>query len=291
MPLSSTDDAAEDEGEAEAIVTMDATTTAALWSKIVVKAEEKFGPHCRAFVTDTPSVNKKAKEILEELHPKLTWVPCLAHCLNLFIKDTIVFQQIGTLWTQAKSINHLFYARTGPRSLLKAQLSSSDYPNKIPSNPLKGVLRVCELRFCNSYLILQRLDRIQEVLRTVTVSTAFGDWMRALPKAKDRQGVKEVVALVSGNKADKFWLGVREFLRVIQPVVVLLREVDSNRRMVGQVYVKMSQVDEWFSKTKSPWISAELMKCLQKAWIHRWNYSYCDLYGAGVSPKIQKSFH
>ena len=141
------------------------------WVKIIDSVEQRYGEHCFALVTDTPAVHQVASQLLKDKKSHISWIPCLAHCLNLFFKDSVSqeFPEIAALWANVKNIVHMFHARGYPRALLRDELLRGDYPDKLPSNPLKGVTKICELRFANAFLVISRLARIGERVRTVAV--------------------------------------------------------------------------------------------------------------------------
>ena len=267
----------------------DAEATCSQFMEIISRAEEEFGPHCFALVTDTPSVNRAAVELLRIRRPKIIWVPCLAHCLNLFFKDLVIFPKIGQMWDKVKTVVNLFRSRSVPRDLLRQELKDNEYPSKRRSQPLKGVVPACELRFGNIYNVISRLIRIEERLKFVTVSNAFSEWIARLPKKSDRLNGRDVQTHLLPTSP--LWTQMKEFHNLLTPVYCWLREVDSNACVAGKVYKRMSDIEDHMKGCNTSWLTKEDLCAFQKAWIERWNYSHCDLYSAGKLGMILKSAH
>jgi hypothetical protein len=260
-------------------VIQNATAVAKDWCSVMSRVEDEFGSRCVAIVTDSPNVHRSAAKIFQIAHPEITWIPCLAHCLNLFFKDSTVFPELQSLWQTTKKIVHLFRARTVPRALLRAELVVRDYPGKVSQNPLKGVKNVCELRFGNIFLVLQRLLLLRCILKVVCVSPAFELWCDSLKPEIERDAVKKVVAQVLSAV---FWNEVDDYVRVMDPVYTLLRTADSDQTFIGSVYVRMAAIQNRFDDFTPSELPLPLMSSLKSAWVDRWNKSHIDLYSAGT---------
>ena len=190
----------------------------------------------------------------------------------------MAFPSFGTMWEDVKAVAHLFHARTGPRAFLRKELEERDYRDKRAGVPLKGVKRVCELRFANSFMVIDRLIRIEERMKSVVVSGALAEWIQNLPRLADRAECRRLKALLTD---DVFWLKLTEYVRLLTPIYTFLREVDSNATMIGDVYHRMSQIQDTFTARPSSWLSATELKGVKKAWVYRWDYLHSDIYAAG----------
>ena len=138
---------------------------------------------------------------------------------------------------------------------------------------------MCELRFANMYMVISRLVRIEERVKFVAVSTAFAEWISALPKKADRTQNLEIQATIS---LLSLWILTKEYLSLMSPVYSLLREVDRNTCMIGKVYKQMSDIQDTFEAKSTTWLNEEDLEGLKQAWVSRWNYSHCDLFAAGL---------
>ena len=75
----------------------DATNTAQLLVDAVNRLPTVEQDQLVTIITDTPAVNRKVWELLEQKLPHVHCVPCAAHCLNLHFKH--VFKQIEAFRT------------------------------------------------------------------------------------------------------------------------------------------------------------------------------------------------
>jgi hypothetical protein len=154
--------------------------TAEMLGQAISKLPDNIRPHVVAVVTDTPSVNRSAAKRLQEQFPTITWIPCL----TLVFKDTMEFPTPKALFERVKTVAHFFYSRARPRRLLKECLEQVDLK-------IRGVIRVCELRFENCYSVMQRLLMCQDCVRSVVASVPYTKWTKTLG-AKDTEAAEHV---------------------------------------------------------------------------------------------------
>lgn len=85
-----------------------------------------------------------------------------------------------------------------------------------------------------------------------------------------------------------YWRRVVDALRIMTPLVVLLRMMDGDRPIMGKIYDKMFMVGERIKKSKVSWKE-------QAAEVHvtRWEYLHSDMHGAGyaLDPSTRRPCH
>ena len=228
-----------------------------------------------AIVTETPSVNVAASKIIEKEFHWVTWIPCLAHVLNLLFKDSLIPPNAARMYSDAKKMTHLFYSRARPRHLLRVNLQ------EVHHNKIKGVTRVCELRFGNVFMVLSRLQSCRVSLKEVLASAVFETWMK---KQKDEIVVQEVVDTVNSRF---FGDSVDQYVNVMAPVYKLLREVDTNVIMMGKVYHRMYMLNMHFDEVQQRSAPLYANFSLLDMLVARWNHSiHSDFHSAGFHVKV-----
>lgn len=217
-----------------------AQNIANLMTSTINSLPPKIKDNLVVLVTDGPNVNRACGELLEAQFPRLSWISCLVHGLNLLFKDALEFPEPKQLYSEVKQIVHTFYGRSRPRRLLREKLAAEGIK-------LKGVIRVCELRFGNCYIVMQRLLDCYSALKAVVVSKEFEKWTAGL-SSKESDTVRGLDEMIL--KKD-FWLNIKDFLEVMKPVYEFLREVDTNKLMMGKIYFRMSEINTHFTKVSS----------------------------------------
>ncbi|CAI5478905.1 unnamed protein product [Closterium sp. Yama58-4] len=163
-----------------------------------------------------------AANIIKDDFPKIQYIRCAAHSLNNLIKD------IGARPWAAKTIEDA----QGTISTLK---NSHWVTGKLREQNLLLLLKPAGTRFGTNYIALERLLKVREVLdRLVTTK----GWEENAAKKEKMRGVKTLV------RDDNFWKGVEQVLKVLKPVYLLLRGIDSNQEVMGKIYDKMFRVED-----------------------------------------------
>ncbi len=72
-----------------------------------------------AIITDNASVMKKAWRILEVKYPKIIFLGCIAHNLNLLVGDIMKLQWAANIMNDSKQIIKYFKTHNIPSAILK----------------------------------------------------------------------------------------------------------------------------------------------------------------------------
>jgi hypothetical protein len=60
--------------------------------------------NCVLVITDSASNCKSAGALIEEQYPHITWMPCTAHIVDLYLEDLGMLEPIKEVITDAKAI-------------------------------------------------------------------------------------------------------------------------------------------------------------------------------------------
>lgn len=171
-------------------------------------------------VTDNASNYKAAGRLLNEKYPTISWSPCAAHCLNLILKDIAKMSNVESLTLLASTITVFIYNHKWTLAWLRKQDNWTE------------ILRPGETRFATTFIALKSIFDHKSYLQAMITSQDFNSWSGS----KTQKG-KEVSEIVLSTT---FWKECLVIIKVVGPLVRLLRLVDSDERPVlGYVYEGM----------------------------------------------------
>jgi hypothetical protein len=179
-------------------------------------------------VTDSASNCVGAGKMIMEKYKKIYWTPCAAHCLDLLLHDLAKFPWINEVVRKGKQISHFIVNHQLTLSLYRKQAS-------------KELLRPCETRFASYYITLKRLVEEKASVRSVICST---EWENS-HLSKEAKG-KELEQNILGNA---FWESAMKVLKICEPIIDMLRMVDSDTPSMGFVYEGMDRCKEAIAKS------------------------------------------
>ncbi|XP_010527565.1 PREDICTED: uncharacterized protein LOC104804899 [Tarenaya hassleriana] len=181
-------------------------------------------------ITDNGSNYVLAGKMLEEKRSHLFWSPCAAHCVDLILEDIGKISSIKLTIKRAISVVGFIYNHSSTLSLL------SQFTNK------RELVRHAVTRFATSYLSLERLFQEKDHLRRMFTSN---EW-RTNKLAKEAKG-KEAEKIVI---MPSFWSNVKYTLKIMAPLVQVLRLVDSEKKAaMPYIYEAMDKAKEVIEKS------------------------------------------
>ena len=166
-------------------------------------------------VTNSASNCVEAGKMVMEKYKKIYWTPCATHCLDLLLHDLAKFPWINEVVRKGKQISHFIINHQLTLSLYRKQAS-------------KEILRACETRFAAYYITLKRLVEEKASVRSVFCST---EWENS-HLSKESKG-KELEQNILGIA---FWKSAMKTLKICEPIIDMLRMVDSDTPSMGFVY-------------------------------------------------------
>eukprot|EP00253_Pinus_taeda_P004371 PITA_04371 len=174
-------------------------------------------------ITNNASNYVLANKLLEEKHKTIFWTPCVAHCIDLMLED------IGKIdWVKivdhAKSITKFIYNHSLILSLMRKHTGGKD------------IIRLAITRFATHFLTLKSMLSQHRNLQKMFSSDEWNQskWSNK-PEGKELK--KKVYEKTSWRKAT-------EIVKLVEPLVKLLRLVDGERLAMGFIYQAMDQAKE-----------------------------------------------
>ncbi|GJR41396.1 zinc finger BED domain-containing protein [Tanacetum coccineum] len=173
-------------------------------------------------VTDNASNNMGAAKLLHEKRPKIFWISCATHTINLMLEAIGRLSMYKKTLDQAKTLTVFIYAHHKTLALMRQFTKKRD------------IVRPGVTRFASGFLTLQSLAEKKSQLRNMFCSE---EWEKC-KFSKTVKG-KTVYALVL-NAA--FWAGVTTCLKVFAPLVKVLRMVDADwKPSMGFIYGELKK--------------------------------------------------
>ncbi|KAI8555885.1 hypothetical protein RHMOL_Rhmol05G0208500 [Rhododendron molle] len=177
-------------------------------------------------ITDNASNYVAAGSRLMEKRKKLYWTPCAAHCIDLMLEDIAKLAVYEQTLKYAREVVKFIYGHTWVLALMRFFTKNNE------------LLRPAVTRFATAYLTLQSLYKQKQNLIAMFSSDKWcsSSWARKV------EGIK-VRAIVLFDP--KFWSNVAFCIKTTMPLVVVLREVDSEERpTMGYIYELMDSAKE-----------------------------------------------
>ena len=252
----------------------DADHTAQVIVDAVSRLSQQEQSNLVTVITDTPSVNRKAWEILEKQLPHGHCVPCAAHCCNLHFKH--VAKEIPEFNEMVEECK-LVVRRCGMNMGLIAQFfsgcrfSNVDFARhmlRLATPKCTGrnleVYKPGDTRFASNYRMIERLL----VLRAAICQVSFcDDYTKKCAERKEPCPVQHLV----GDK--KFWDKLEEWQQLLEPVYCMLRDVDTHEPRLYMVYESALEIQEHYNKS----VSEHAKKCGEQ-WAKDWQYFHVPIH-------------
>ena len=232
-------------------------------------------------VTDTCAVMQAAWKLIEKKFPWITCTCCAPHVLSLELKDMAKISDPAAVIEGAQKILARFWgrkrwARTKLREVAKRNLGKD-----------VGLYRAKVTRFAGKVRELARILRLKSFLQEVVVSAEYSQqkWSKDEAEADD-QADDEADATADGEDIVKklildeagFWKKLVEVLRIMTPIVKLLRLTDGEQPAMGKVYDRMFMIGQKIDESSAIW-KAEAAAVHEK----RWEYLHSFMHAAGYA--------
>ncbi|CAH8254209.1 unnamed protein product [Arabidopsis lyrata] len=166
-------------------------------------------------ITDSAENNLAAAKMLKEKRPGIFWSSCAADTVKLMLEDIVKLPKISKYIEKAKAVTMFIYGHEKTLAMMRCHTKERD------------IVRAGVTRFATTFLTLQRLLARKEQLRFMFVSD---EW----DKCKDSNYVKGRSAYYT---CPAFWDGVKRVVKVLEPLVKVLRMVDGEKKpSMGFIY-------------------------------------------------------
>ncbi|KAH1264366.1 hypothetical protein GmHk_01G000303 [Glycine max] len=190
-------------------------------------------------ITDNATNFKVVRELLMHTWLNLYWTPCVVHCIGLILEDLEKHLKIHEVTIKkGREITTYIYGRTMFISMLKKYTNGRD------------LVRPGMTKFEIAYLTLACLHEMKTSLMRLF---NFKEWKKSKFGTSQEEGKVENSVLDS-----RFWKNVSICLKVVAPLMVVLRLVDSDQQpAMDFIYVEMDYAKERiknnFNNVKKRW--------------------------------------
>ncbi|XP_057787070.1 uncharacterized protein LOC131004405 [Salvia miltiorrhiza] len=181
-------------------------------------------------VTDNASNYVKAGKFLMLERPHLYWTPCAAHCVDLMLEDIGKLPMIKNAIKKAIYMNGYIYNHVAVVNMMRR------FTNQ------RNLHRPAVTGFATSFITLAQYHRQKNNLRKMVTSE---EWI-ASKWQKDAGGRKMTSIILQ----DTFWRNVLYALKLVGPLVKVLRMVDGDKKpAMGYIYEAMDRAKETIAKS------------------------------------------
>ncbi|KAH6767242.1 hAT dimerization domain-containing protein / transposase-like protein [Perilla frutescens var. hirtella] len=210
-------------------ITKDAYALVKMFNDII---EEVGESNIVQVVTDNASNYVKAGKILMAERKHLYWTPCAAHCLDLMLEDIGKLPRIKNALKKCIFMNGYIYNHVSLVNMMRRFTSQ------------RNLHRPAVTRFATSFITLAQYHKQKSNLRKMVTSEEWSSskWQ------KDAGGKKITTYILQ----DTFWRNVLYALKLVGPLVKVLRMVDGERKPpMGYIYEAMDRAKETIAKSFS----------------------------------------
>eukprot|EP01018_Ginkgo_biloba_P026413 Gb_24593 [translate_table: standard] len=208
----------------KAVDAMDHKKTSEFIFKILEEAVLEVGEeNVVQIVTDSALNCVGAGKMIMARFKTIYWTPCVAHCMDLLLQDLGKLPWVNEAIRRGKLIVNF---------VVNHRLTLSIYRK----NATRELLRPCDTRFATYYITLNRVVEEKASLRLIICSN---EWEKS-PLSKTSKGKLMEEIILSSN----FWDSAQTVLNMCEPIVEMLRLVDSDTPCMGFVYEGMERCKE-----------------------------------------------
>eukprot|EP00966_Prymnesium_polylepis_P292618 6757838-Prymnesium_polylepis.2 len=212
-------------------------------------------------VTDTCSVMKAAWKLIEKEFPWITCTCCAPHVLALLLKDIGKIPAVrGVLEKVRKVLNRFWGRKRWCRNKLR-EVAQRNHGKQL------GLYRAAPTRFAGHVREMGRMLRLKAELKYIVDLQEYSKQDFRKKRAEeaetdeDLDGEGGIRAIVLDEKG--FWEPMVDALKVMTPIVKLLRLCDGEAPAMGKVYDRMFLLMERAKKMKMSW-AGEAAKLVEK---------------------------
>nr|XP_018686484.1 PREDICTED: uncharacterized protein LOC103994246 [Musa acuminata subsp. malaccensis]XP_018686485.1 PREDICTED: uncharacterized protein LOC103994246 [Musa acuminata subsp. malaccensis]XP_018686486.1 PREDICTED: uncharacterized protein LOC103994246 [Musa acuminata subsp. malaccensis]XP_018686487.1 PREDICTED: uncharacterized protein LOC103994246 [Musa acuminata subsp. malaccensis] len=171
--------------------------------------EEIGSQYIVQIVTDNEANFKKAGLQLMKKRKTLFWTPCATHCMDLMLKDISELPSVNKCITRAQSITKFIYNNHWIHSLMQKYINGE-------------ILRPGVTRFATNFIILKSIQQKKQGLMAMVISQEWSD--SRYSRSSDGKKMEKIIL------SSRFWDVVKEIITGVEPLYVVLRKVDIDKR-------------------------------------------------------------
>ncbi|MCO5594625.1 hypothetical protein L7F22_048658 [Adiantum nelumboides] len=171
---------------------------------------------------DTFADCKLAGHLAEQKYPEIFWTPCATHCLILLLKDLTLIEWMDRAILQGKKVQQFITNHDATRAMFTKHTK------------LK-LVKPGDTRFASNFLMLHRLVRVKSPLKQLVTSEEWDAW---------KKGNEAALHIEHQILSAEFWLDIEKYVKVLWPIMAMLRMVDRDVPCMGVVYEGIDQMLE-----------------------------------------------
>ncbi|KAG5540988.1 hypothetical protein RHGRI_021021 [Rhododendron griersonianum] len=188
-------------------------------AELLFKAIDYIGPsNVVQFVTDNAANCKATGGIIQRKHPHVFWSGCLAHTLNLLMKDI----------AKSKDLALSFIDETYKKgqAVVKYIKNHSSSQALFKSFSQLQLLKAKKTRFGHHYIVMHRIEKVRSALVSMVLSSQWGNLRRSSSAPEEHDNVRDTIM------NDDFWRKAKRILRITKPIYRMLRFSDTDKAVI-----------------------------------------------------------
>jgi hypothetical protein len=219
--------------------------------------------------TDNVATMRLAGTLLIRDFPHIYWQGCAAHVLDLLLEDWGEQVWVAKMVKKAKSIVKFIRMHHIPLAIFRRHS-----PNLMLKLPV-------ETRFATMFLMIERLVKVKEAVESTVHDPEWNEFRRTLQGNGPKRKTDDVRRRV---RKDEFWRRCLNFVHMVEPVLIALREFDGKRPAMGKAWIVMKKVEKHVLALRDPPFSleAEYAEHAERAFYTRWTMMLTDLHYAAA---------
>lgn len=247
--------------------------------KLLMDQIDRIGPLSVVQVcTDTCAVMRAAWKLVEAKYPWIACTCCAPHVLSLYLKDIGKIDAVACVLAKVTNVLNRFWGKTRwPRTKLR-ETAAQNHGKAL------GLYRAKVTRFAGRVREMARMLRLKSDLQQVVVCAEYSA-AKFNVSSSDSSGGGVTVVLGANDPVKTiildeqgFWEPLVATLKIMTPIVKLLRLTDGLGAAMGKIYPKMVAIRESIQASTVSW-KAEALKLHD----YRWNYLKSDMHLAGYA--------
>ncbi|CAL5373759.1 unnamed protein product [Camellia sinensis] len=200
--------------------------TGANIAELLLKAIDYVGPsNVVQVVTDNASNCKAAGAIIQRKHAHIFWSGCMAHTLNLLMKDIAK--------SEDSLLSFVDESYKKGKAIVKYIKNHSSCQYLFKTFSALELLKAKKTRFGHNFIVLQRLVKVRPSLMSMALSKQW-DYLRRSSSSPEQHDIVQQTIM-----DDDFWKKSKQVLKFTKHIYKMLRFSDSDKAVIGEVYEQM----------------------------------------------------
>ena len=248
-------------------------------AEMLGKYIEAVGPkNVVQICTDNASVMKSAVDILIEKWPHIYFQGCAAHVLNLLLGDWGKVKWVKEVVDDVREIVKFVKNRHMPLAIFR------DHERKFQ------LLSPGATRFATSFIMVERFVKAKRGLQQMVIDPRWDVYVRTMRQRKERESInkaREVKRLIND---DRLWTSCNNFLHLVWPVLLALREFDGKKPRTDKAYKVMKNLEKHIMELQyEPFkLPVPVFEALHRQFKSRWEMMRTDIHLAAalLNPRL-----